>query len=189
MVFNKISKAQKRKTFLLKRKNYIEKEYFKTNYGEIEIYTVKHYYSEKKAKKLFKKNFGTAFHTVTEQPNENYRLKLCAKRIINDLKAKKSETVYINRQVDFKDIESICRYAKELYLNQELYSLYGQKLFENCGVLPRQFKSGICCDMVLDGKENCQAVLPKDLFEICPKEFSPTLFCSLIYAENGYFIG
>ncbi len=189
VVYKKISKQQKREIFILKRKNYVEKEHFKTNYGEIEIYTVNHFCSEKKAKKLFIKNFGTAFHTANEQPNENYRLKLCVKRIINDLKTKKAENVYINCQADFKDIEQICRYSKQLYLSQELFSCFGQKLFENCGVLPRVFKSGIFCDRILGENENPCAVLPNELTEVCPKEFSPTLFCSLIYTENGYFIG
>lgn len=189
VVFNKISKAQKRKTFLLKRKSYVLKETYETAFGEIEIYTVNYYKTKEKAKKLFVKNFGNNFHTAEETPNKDYLIKLLAKKAINMLKSKEINSVFINCDMEFSLIEEICRYAKELYLNQELYFCFGQKLFENCGVLPREFKSGICCDMVLDGKENCQAVLPKELLEVCPKEFSPTLFCSLIYTENGYFIG
>ncbi len=188
-VFNKISKAQKRKIFLLKRKSYVLKESFETNFGEIEIYTVNHYGAKVKAKKLFFKNFGNNFHLAEEMPSKDYLIKLSAKNVLSELKTKKINSVYINCDLDFSLIESICRYAKALYLNQEPFCCYGQKLFKSCGVLPRPFKSGICCDRVLDGTENCQAVLPKELHGICPKEFSPTLFCCLIYTENGYFIG
>jgi hypothetical protein len=188
-VFKKISKKQKRKTFFLKHRNYVEKEHFKTNYGEIEIYTVNHYCSEKKAKEIFSKNFGGGFHTADEHPSNDYVIKLCAKRILYDLKTKKAETVYINCQADFKEIEAICRYAKQLYLNEELYSLFAQKLFENCGVLPRMVANSIFCDRVLDGKETPQVKLSEELLEVCPKEFTPTLFCSLLYTENGYFTG
>ena len=189
VVFKKISKAQKKKTFLSKRKSYVLKESFQTAFGEIEICTVNYYKKTEKAKKLFFKNFGDQYHTAEETPKEEYLIKLSAKNTLKSLKAKEIESVFINCDIEFSLVEEICRYAKELYLNNELYSCFGQKLFENCGVLPRQFKSGICCDKVLDGKENCQAVLPKELLEVCPKEFTPTLFCSLVYSENGYFVG
>ena len=83
VVFNKISKAQKRKTFLLKRKSYVLKETYETAFGEIEIYTVNYYKTKEKAKKLFVKNFGNNFHTAEETPHKDYLLKLLAKKANN----------------------------------------------------------------------------------------------------------
>ena len=104
--------------------------------------------------------------------------------------------LYFNRfAITVKDIDKpfnlkvICRYSKKLYLNETLFDMYGSALFENCGVLPKIYKSGVVCDLVLNGKENCQAVLPKELLTVCPNDFPVTLFCSLIYTENGYFVG
>ncbi len=182
-------KSEKQKHFFKRRKNFVEKCVYTTSFGEIEIYTVHYFKKCEKAKKLFFKNFGCDFHSTNEKPNEEYLIKLSAKKIIDALKAKKAKSVFIDTNTDFSVIENICRYSKKLYLNQTLFNSYGAALFENCGVLPKVYKSGAVCDMVLNGKENCQAVLPKELLEICPSDFPATLFCSLIYTENGYFVG
>lgn len=185
-VFRKINK---KRIFFIKPRSYVKKDCYATSFGEIEIYTVYHSICEKKAKKLFFKNFGTNFHTADEEPSENYLIKLCHKKIINDLKAKKAQTVFVDFEIPFEEIEKVCQYSKVLYLNSNLFYKYSLKLFENCGVYPCLFKPGIVCDRVLNEKEKPTANLNEEVAKICPKEFSPTLFCSLIYQENGIFTG
>ncbi len=185
----------KRRTFLerihLCRKEKIIKEsYVLKAAGEINIYKIYHFskktfWEKERLENALKENLYCCF---SEVPKE-YLKEGVVLRLIETLKKEKGKTVYLNKTLcGTPHLPQICRYAKKVYIESESLPENAEEIYKKYGTLPLLCSALPNADIFPDINTPFYVKLPKEVEEIRPKEFSPTLFAGLIFKENGILI-
>ncbi len=185
----------KRKTFLqrlyLCRKEKIVKESysFKT-VGEINVYKIYHFskksfWEKERLENALKERLYCSFSKIPEE----YLKEVTALKLMERLKKEKGKTVYLNKTLcDTKYLPQICRYAKKVYIESQTLPENAEEIYKTYGTLPFLCSEPNEADICPDINTPFCVKLPKEVEEIRPKEFSPTLLAGLIYKENGILI-
>lgn len=173
----------------LSKKEKAEYTLYSTSYGELCIYSV---YSFSDVNKTAQKLINTVkerVYTCDSPVFEEYLIKKNASELIKQLKRKKNKTVCINAPyLDQEELEDICAYSRAVYIVGSLLPDCAENIYKKTGVMPTLVGFPKTADFILDTKNIPYVNLPQELSSICPPEFSPLLFASLIYKENGRFI-
>lgn len=183
-----IRKTLKEKLHFCKNHTAINETYI-GDFGEIEIIKLYYYSQMQKAeKKLFSVFKNKIFSSESKIPNE-YLLKLTFLKLIKTLKENRQKTVYLNIVPDKETLIEILRHCKCVYVNDKKPLPCLDDIWFECGTVPVITSAPIFCDYAVMGNEQPRIKqLKTPFFEICPKEFEPTLFAGLLYRHNNFFI-
>lgn len=184
----------------LKRRNLREKlhlcksftahyDFYNTAYGEIRIFKIHYFKNIEKAEHNLRSIVSSPLYTCTATTPSEYIEKASIYSLIRDLKNRPRSTVCICiNGIKEKEMCEICRFARTVYFVGKALPSYTQELYRLCGVAPVLVSLPVAADFYLDKNTLLNINLPEELKEICPEEFTPTLFAGLIYKENGRLI-
>ena len=161
---------------------------YNTKYGKICVYTLSTYGDMNKAEQRLREAVPYLLYSSSQKADENYIKKAIIETAVKTLKNNRGQTVYLTVKPSVDHIISLCGLSSELYIPYSLSQEEKSAILKDCGTLPIYSKFPVACDLIIDENLPLKINLPPNLKEICPKEFSEILFCSLIYKENGSFI-
>ena len=182
-------KTLKEKLHLCKREKII-KETFCGTYGEINIYRIYHFsahsfFTSEKLSSFLKER---VYDSDTEIPRE-YLKQAVILKLLNTLKENPRKTVFLNNQFsDTPFLGQLCRYSEKVYIMSDCSTKTLNEIYKKYGTLPQCTTIPVAADYCPDIKEPLKVILPEELQDICPKEFSPLLFAALLYKENNVMI-
>jgi hypothetical protein len=175
---------------LCRKEKIIKESYFLEKTGEINIYKIYHFskkafWDKEKLQKALKENLYCSFSQI---PNE-YLKEAVILKLIETLKKEKGKTVFLNKNLcNTPHLAQICRYSKRVYIDSDTLPNNAEEIYKNIGTLPFLSSCANGADIIPDTNIPFFVKLPKEVEEIRPKEFSPTLFAGLIFKENGMLI-
>jgi hypothetical protein len=162
---------------------------YDTQYGKITVYTLYSYGNTEKAKERLYKAVGTALYTPLSPYCKEYLNKAVIIKSIEYFKTNRGKTVFLrNIKPETEHLVELCSLTKALYVSFTLSEGEKRKIYRLCGALPIYAAFTPTVDFIIDENYPIKINLPENLVHICPKEFSPLLFASLIYKENGRLI-
>lgn len=171
-------------------KEKIIKDSFSTIYGEINVYRIYHfskksYFTPEKLSQALSEKLYTSSAPIYEE----YLKKLVLLQLIEKLKVNSGKTVYLSKEfLNTPLLGEICRYSQKVYIMGELLPNQADSIFRKYGTLPIYTSAPIAADFCPDKKDAFLLSLPEEVKDICPDEFFPLLFASLVYKENSVMI-
>ena len=185
----------KRRTFwqrlhFCKKEKIVKESYSLKSAGDINIYKI--YYFSKKAfwgKDRLETALNERLYCSFSQIPPEYLKEVTILRLIETLKKEKGKTVFLNRTLcDTVYLPQICRYAKKVFIESNALPKNAEEIYKKFGTLPFLCSAPPEADFFPDINTPFLVKLPKEVEEIRPKEFSPTLLAGLIFKENGILI-
>lgn len=163
---------------------------YEESFGKIDIYSLFYYRDKDKALKKLSDNCQKSFYLNSEKIPCEYSEKLLCEKLLEKLKNRqKSANVCLHFLPEYSVLLQLCRYSSKVYICGFPPPDFLDEIWKNCGTIP--FFGKPCTDTTYTLKGNEVPVinkLPKPFDNICPKDFSPTLFAGLLYKENGVFL-
>ena len=163
--------------------------HFNTAFGEISVYTLYSYKNIDKAERRLRQSVPFPLYSCDKKADKEYLEKAVLKKGTEFLKNNKRKTVYLSlSKPTLQELIPLCSYSERLYISFPLSDHETAEIYRLCGTLPVYSALRVPCDQKKKKNYPLNVNLPENLRDICPSDFSHTLFASLIYRENGRFV-
>lgn len=159
------------------------------SFGKIDVYTVFYYSNKEKALSLLLKHCEQKPYLSTAEVPKEYKRALACKQLTEKADNKRSSSLCLYFVPEKPFLTELCRnFSKVVIVGQEMPDFLDE-IWKECGTVPCFCRFPVKTDYTLTGTEEpTLTCLPPPFDEICPSDFSPTLFAGLLYKENGIFI-
>ena len=162
---------------------------YKDSFGTINVYNLYYYKNKEKAFASLLNFCDKNSYTANSTTPPEYLQALSCKQLLEKEKNYKGLSLSLYFVPEKAILTELCRAFSKVYIIGNEAPSFLEDIWKECGTLPTICALAVKTDFILYGNE---APIIKKLAtpfcDICPADFSYTLFAGLLYKENGIFI-